>query len=124
MASDGSSTPLDYAAEQRAKLDAKVRELRAEGWDVVPRRERDLAWSQRDDARDEYEMLRDAVSDAFNSPDGGDSEVSLMIDAVERAAVFLATEVHCACDLGMTEDHVACGRCRALGRRGNRPMAR
>lgn len=58
-------TTTDYAAEQRAKLDAKVRELRAEGWDVLPRSERDLALSKRDDALDEIDCLREAAEEAI-----------------------------------------------------------
>jgi hypothetical protein len=49
--------------------------LRAEGWDVVARRERDLALSERDSARDDLEgavVLDDA--------------------AIERAALALARE--------------------------------
>lgn len=48
-----------HAERQRAKLDAKIAELRAAGWDVVARRERDLALSQRDEAR---EALRVALA--------------------------------------------------------------
>jgi hypothetical protein len=50
-----------YAAEQRRKLDVLIAGLRADGWDVVARRERDLAWAERDEARDEAERLRDAL---------------------------------------------------------------
>lgn len=46
---------LEYAKANRERLDAKITELRAEGWDVVARRERDLALSERDDARDDLE---------------------------------------------------------------------
>lgn len=47
-----------YAAEQQAKLDAKITELRAEGWDVIARSERDKALMERDEARDEVEELK------------------------------------------------------------------
>lgn len=40
--------------------------------------------------RCEYRMLADAVSDAFNPPDGDEGEVSLLITAVENARAMLA----------------------------------
>ncbi len=86
----------EYAAEQRAKLDAKVIELRAEGWDVVARRERDLALSKRDDALDEIASLhglaRQALDalDAEKEPDherGYDKAIGALLAMLGKTAV-------------------------------------
>ena len=50
-----------FAATQRERLDRRVRELRANGVDVVARRERDKALMERDEARDERDDLRAAL---------------------------------------------------------------
>jgi hypothetical protein len=78
-----------YAEEQRAKLDAKIRELRAEGWDVVARRERDLAWSQRDDARDRVDELKEVLS--FYA-DGNNYFQGEWRDKAQRVVAFITLD--------------------------------
>jgi hypothetical protein len=81
---DPNHAQTDYGNAQRARLDAKVALLRAEGWDVVPRRERDLALSQRDSA---LAVLETAVSELADWRDkGGDVMRDELVDDFIEAA--------------------------------------
>jgi hypothetical protein len=63
--------------------------------------------------RCDYRLLADEVVKRLNPRDGGESEVSLCIGAVECAAEFIASQP-CTCEPGWRTE--PCGRCAALGR--------
>jgi hypothetical protein len=71
----------------------------------------------------EYRMLADKVGAALNPPDGDEAEVSLLMTAVEQAQEYIAAQP-CTCTLEMVADWDACPRCRALGRRDDKPVQR
>lgn len=77
--------PVPNAQEQfrecrEAQLAAKVTELRAAGWDVVPRVARDLALSQRDDAREDRAELAAALLGLWGLA-GGECRHGVGVDA-------------------------------------------
>src|SRR4051794_4067601 len=77
----------EHARRNREALDAKVRELRAEGWDVVARRERDLALSKLDDANDQLEGAVRALEKLANPTHRPRSEeAALLQDEVAKIA--------------------------------------
>lgn len=81
-------------------------------------RERERARVERDEAREEYELVRDAVIDQFNPADSDDGEPGIMVRSVEYAARYIAS-LSCTCppDAGPPEwESPPCGRCQALGR--------
>lgn len=73
------------------------------------------------DATD-YELARDAVLEAFNPPDDDVAEVAIVIEAVERAAAYIARQPCTCCDDPTHHNrepeywHEPCARCHALGR--------
>lgn len=91
----------DYAMEQREKLDARVRDLRAEGVDVVARRERDFALAQRDEARDERDEAR---ADAARWK----AEAERLREDVKHALMVAdeTASMQCECD-----GYYRCGSC-------------
>lgn len=84
-----------YAQQQRSLLDSKIAEMRAEGWDVVARRERDLALSERDDAMSALQTIASHFLP-------GDHPRLCYVDAVTtlkaiRTEVREALETGCPC---------------------------
>lgn len=76
------------------------------------------ARTERDEARQEYDLLRDAVIEQLNPADDDIGEPAIMVGAIEFAARTLAV-VQCSCppDAGPPEwESFPCGRCQALGR--------
>jgi hypothetical protein len=71
----------------------------------------------RDDARGDYELLRDAVIEQLNPRDDDIGETVLMVESIEAAARFIAAQP-CACPpaAGPPEWETPCARCQALGR--------
>jgi hypothetical protein len=59
-----------------------------------------------------YRMLADKAIEQLNPPDGDAAEVSLCMDAIDRAAAYIKAQP-CYCVAGY--DDAPCGRCAALG---------
>lgn len=66
-------------------------------------------------ARCEYRRLADTVDAAFSPPDQDAAEVAIHIEAVKRAAAYIASQP-CACTPAAITDQMPCPRCAALGR--------
>jgi hypothetical protein len=74
--------------------------------------------TEADDARNEYELLRDLIIERLNPRDDDVSEVSIMIEAVESITRFVES-LPCTCppNAGPPDwDALACPRCQVLGR--------
>lgn len=71
--------------------------------------------------RCEYRLLADEVIELFNPHDGETAEVDLCMQALREAHAALI-EMPCSCTSAALDLNVMgppCGRCRALGRRGD-----
>lgn len=71
----------------------------------------------------DYELLRDAVVDAFNPPDDDSDEVTVCTEAVRQARDALELR-GCRCVQQRDDPRDACARCRALGRVNDKPIQR
>jgi len=72
---------------------------------------------------EEYEIVRDAVIEAFNPPDDDAAEPSIMAEAVERARAYIEQQP-CLCTPELIADQQPCGRCWVLGQCGGEPVSR
>lgn len=71
----------------------------------------------------DYGLLADVIGEAFNPPGDDVAEESILVDAVYRARDWIDGQP-CRCTPDSLADHVACGRCYALGRLGDKPVDR
>lgn len=83
--------------------------------------------AERDEARQDYELLRDCVIDRLNPRDDDIGEPALMVEAIEFAARFIEEQAACACPTDAGEPSWGsppCLRCQALGRVHNERIDR
>lgn len=82
-----------------------------------------LAWDHSDDGDEQPEnVVSRAIVYLFNPPDDDVAYESLLVDALERAAHFIATKP-CMCPPD-ADDWGPCDRCEALGRVNDTLIAR
>lgn len=71
---------------------------------------------ERSEEREDYELLRDTIIEAFNPPDDDVAEVALMTDTLDRVWAYVVAQP-CTCPPGAAAFEVEpCDRCAVLGR--------